>query len=141
MEENDQSHLYCSNCGRVAQGVSFANNVTFANLKMEGQVIDVNGMCLSYRRKGQRQLHRKEAQEGQSQNRRAPTHAQDLNGWRHCPRSCHQSHQLRQQPELLRQGEKHRSLRRCCLLHDFEVHEGTILCYFSNLTCLSTSAK
>ena len=34
--------MYCSSCGRVAEGISFSNSVTFANLKMDGQVIDVN---------------------------------------------------------------------------------------------------
>ncbi len=48
MTENDQSHVYCQNCGRVVEGISFANNVTFANLRMEGQVIDVNGNFFIY---------------------------------------------------------------------------------------------
>jgi len=42
LEENEQSHTYCSSCGKVIESMSFSNNVSFANLRMEGQVIDTN---------------------------------------------------------------------------------------------------
>lgn len=43
LEENEQAQFYCTACGRVIEGIAFSTSVTFANLRMDGQVIDVNG--------------------------------------------------------------------------------------------------
>jgi hypothetical protein len=43
MEENEQAQVYCLKCFRVQESLAFSGGVTFANQKMDGQVVDVNG--------------------------------------------------------------------------------------------------
>lgn len=46
LEENDQANIYCLSCGRVQESLAFSGGVTFANQKMDGQVVDLNGTVL-----------------------------------------------------------------------------------------------
>ena len=46
LEENEQSQLACTRCYRVQESIAFSQGVTFANQKMDGQVVDVNGTLL-----------------------------------------------------------------------------------------------
>lgn len=43
LEENEQSNLQCPACGYVQETLAFSGALTFANQKMDGQVVDLNG--------------------------------------------------------------------------------------------------
>ena len=42
LSENDQGNMFCEDCARVIEKLNISNMVGFENLKMTGQVVDVN---------------------------------------------------------------------------------------------------
>ena len=59
LEENQQSQLYCTKCFRVQETIAFSQGATFANEKMDGQVVDVNGTFYNNLEKYNRQASEK----------------------------------------------------------------------------------
>ena len=48
LEETEQAQLACIECSKVQQNLPISAMATFANQKMDGQVVDINGtLCLT----------------------------------------------------------------------------------------------